>query len=249
MCDKKDGLAISFWTSLAGVALAVIAASVFLVWGRRGFVGWLLFAATPTFFSLQISSITAGVVEYKSKSGVVAVAISIASIGLVFGMAWFEPARYIFSSLFSWGLLVAVPVVSILAGATAVDVKNGRSKALKPMVIIWLMGVILVGWPLVRLLLDAPGGSPGEIPTVLYSLLLGPWTMVLMVDNFREVGFSFQLSFSLGVTVAIVSVSVLALRAKSPRRAGILVIVFAAILLYWLRMSAIGLILWGRQLG
>ena len=246
MHNKEDAITISLWTSLIGLALAALPVSAALVWGRTEFVGWLALTAAPVFFSLQISSITAGVIEHKSKSGMLAIAIATASIGLVLGAAYLDPARYIFASLFAWPLFVAVPIVSILAGVTAIDVKHGRTKPLKPMLVLALTAFVLVAWPLVRLLLGNPHCSLKHVLVALGLLLLGPWSIVALVDHFDEAGFFFRLPFAIGLTVAIIGFSVMTLKAKKPRRAAILLILFAAVLLCCFSIGGMGLVVWGR---
>jgi len=54
------------------------------------------------------------------------------------------------------------------------------------------------------------------------------------------------LALAIGLTAAIVSLSVITLKAKNPRRAAILLIVFAAILLCCFSIGGMGLVVWGK---
>jgi hypothetical protein len=115
MHEKKEALAISFWTSLAGLAVAGLSESVFLVWGRSDFAKLLMLIAAPVFFGLKISSITAGLSEYGSKSGKAALAISIAititAIVLAIGKPYFRPMLIIWFIAF---VLTAWPLTQLM---------------------------------------------------------------------------------------------------------------------------------------
>ena len=245
MDERKKGLAISFWTSIAGLVPAGFVVLAFVVWGRDETVAWAMLAAVPVFVSLEISSITAGLSEHESRSGKAALGISITAIVLAVGTAYLRPMRDILSSPFAPALLSAAPITGIIAGATAIDVKNRRTRILKPMLIILFIAFVLTAWPLTQLVLGNE-----RLPIALFSLLLGPWALrITGVGNLHDAKYVSEMTLLLGLclTIGLVVVSIMTVKAKRPRRAAVLLIFYASLLVCWFGIGATELIVWARE--
>lgn len=243
MHEGKEHFAIGLWTSLAGASLAGLAALAFLLWGPAEFIGWLMFSTAPLVFGLQISSATAGLLERQSQSGIVALAISIATLGLVVASAWYRPVRYVLFGLCAAYLLLTVPATAIVAGVTAVDLKEGRANRLPAILIVLATAAVFTTWPLAGPLLSRADYSLRQLPTALGALLLGPWVTLFAKDRYwPNFGEFFELAFALAQTLALAAASAFVLRAKRPECAAVSLILFAAVLLSWLAVGYIWLI-------
>ena len=241
MHENKEGLAISFWTSLTGLVVAGLSALAIFMCRGNDFVVLPILIATPIFFGLQVSSITAGLSEYRSKSGKAALTISIIAVFLAIGMAYFRPGRGILFELLMPLLFFAVPITGIVAGAAAIDVKNGKTRTLKPMLIIWFIAYVFTSWPLTQMVFK----SRDLAFIKLFALLFGPWASFItrLGDLHGSIDFFLIiLCTGIGLTVALVAVSIMAIRAKRPRRAAVLLILFASLLLSWFGIGTIALL-------
>ena len=240
MHENKEGLAISFWTSLAGLTVAGLSALAIFLCRGKDFVAGTIFIATPIFLGLLISSITAGLSEYESKSGKAALAISITAIVFAISTAFFISGRVI-SLRFISPLFAAVLITGIVAGAAAIDVKKRQSRTLKPMLIIWFIAYVFTVWPLTQMVL-----KNRDLAFIkLFALLFGPWALFVtrLGDMHASTDFFLIiLGTGIGLTVALFAVSIMAIRTKRPRRAAVLLILFASLLLSWFGTGTIALL-------
>lgn len=239
MHDGKGHFAINFWPSVGGVALGGAVACAYGRWGPAEFVAHLMFIAAPVFFALQIGSIAAGLAERKSRSSIVALAISFVAIGLAIGASAHRPIRYILIGPLTSVLWLATLATATLAGIIAPDLKNGRVKKCTAILILLLTTTVFSAWPLVGRLLDHPNRTPRELATALCLLPLGPWTPT--APHLPDFGRLFELAFASGLTVALVVVTAIVFKAKRPERAAAALLVFAALLLGWFAVACIRL--------
>lgn len=247
--EREDGLAISFWTTLTGVGLAAVATSAILLWYRSAFAAWLTATIVPIFICLEIGSVTAGLSELSYRSGKAALAISIGAIALAIGTIYFRPMRDILRDGDVVPLFFATPITGIIAGAAAIDVKNRQTRALKPMLIIWLTAFIFTAWPLVQIVLGSRNPSFAKLFISLAALLFGPWTIrITGLLDFRYVAdvHTVTLWLGFGLTTVLAAVSIITIKTKRPGRAAVLLVFFAGILLSWLVVGAIDLRFWWR---
>ncbi|MHC4740283.1 MAG: hypothetical protein ACYS8Z_00065 [Planctomycetota bacterium] len=247
--ELKEGLAISFWTSLAGVALAVIAAAAILLWYRSEFTAWLTATIVPIFICLEIGSVTAGLSELSYRSGKAALVISVTALVLAIGTIYFRPMRDIVRDGDMVPLFFATPITGIIAGAAAIDVKNRQTRALKPMLIIWLAAFVFTAWPLAQIVLGSRNPSFVKLFISLAALLFGPWMIrITGLLDFRYVAdvHTVTLWLGFGLTIVLAAVSIITIKAKRPGRAAVLLVFFAGILLSWLVVGAIDLRFWWR---
>jgi len=229
-----DARSIGLWASVAGLAVAgMVALAVYLQWGTN-FMAWMNYVGFPCFFGLEISALTAGVLEGRVKFRKLGLIVSV--IGIILGIA--AALRRlsldfdgIFIAVYVFFPYVVVPVMAVFAGFKAISLKKGRGKGLIPMLILWLLPVGFVAAALLLL----PSGFPTvEKVTAEFALLFGPWaTLAAKNGVWPNAGEFFYLPVAVGLTVALAATAVFVLRAKNGCIRGLLLILFMALIFSW----------------
>lgn len=219
---------ISLWSGAGGLVVGGIVACLIYIW----FPG-AVYLVLLSVFGVEIGAVTAACRELRNKqskpvliiwiAGVILAPVLVFAGGLKFGYIRDEDALF-----FPILHCIVVAIMGIIAGFKAVSIKNGQTKGLRTMIVLWVVPIIIS----VPLLLSPTRISIASFGTIFP--LFGPWaTQAARLVDFPNAGEFFHLPIAVLLTVVIFGLVLLLLLTKSRKMAGLALILFMALIFQW----------------
>ena len=229
MMDKDSHtFLISLWSGVGGLVLGGLVACLMYLW-----FPFAIYLVLLSVFGVEIGAVTAAFRELRNKLskpiliiwivGVLLAPVLVLAGGLKLGYVRNED-ELIFPILHC----IVVAIMGIIAGFKAVSIKNGQTKGLWTVIVLW---VVPAGLSL-PLLVSPTRTSIASIGTIFP--LFGPWaTQIVRLVDFPNAGAAFHLPTAVLLTVVIFGLVLLLLLTKSKKMASLALILFMALIFPW----------------
>lgn len=229
MMDKDSRtFLIGLWSGIGGLVLGGLVACLIYLWFPDA-----IYLVLLSVFGVEIGAVTAALRELRNKlskpaliiwiAGVLLAPVLVLTCGLKLGYIRDEDVL-IFPILYC----IVVAIMGIIAGFKAVSIKNGQTKGLLTVIVLW---VVPIGLSL-PLLGSQTRFSVASVGTIFP--LFGPWaTQFARLVNFPNAGAAFHLPIAVLLTVFIFGLVLLLLLTKSRKTAGLTLILFMALIFPW----------------
>jgi hypothetical protein len=219
---------IGLWSGIGGLVVGGLVACLIYLWFPDA-----IYLVLLSVFGVEIGAVTAAFRELRNKlskpvliiciAGVILAPVLVLTSGLKLGYIRDEDAL-IFPILYC----IVVSIMGIIAGFKAVSIKNGQTKGLWTVLVLWVVPISLS----LPLLGSQTRTSIASVGTIFP--LFGPWaTQVARLVDFPNAGSAFHLPTAVLLTVFIFGLVLLLLLTKSRKTAGLALILFMALIFPW----------------
>ena len=224
MEKETNTFLVSLWASAGGLVLGGILGSLLYFWRPFSFYLVLL-----SIFGIEISAVTAAIRELRHKLNKLVLILWIVSVllapvvvfAVTFKLGHFDSADELIYPILCCIVLAAMGVI---AGYKSVSIKNGQTKGLWTLLILWLMPIALSSPMLIT-------PTRTSIAINKFFPLLGPWTtQAVKIVNFPNAGSAFHLPSTILLTVIIFAILLLIFLNKNKKTASLALILFMALI-------------------
>ena len=228
MNKDSNSFLVSLWSAVGGIVLGGLVACAMYFWFSHG-----IYLVLLSVFGVEIAAAIAAFRELRNKLSKLVliiwlVAVLLAPVLVLAGGFKFGYVRDEDVLILPILYCIVMAIMGVIAGFKAVSIKNGQTKWIFTMIVLW---VVPAGFS-PPLLISPTRTSIASIGTIFP--LFGPWaTQVVRLVDFPNAGAAFHLPTAMLLTIVIFGLVLLLLLAKNKKITSLGLILFMALIFPW----------------